>query len=112
MVTRIYERQLVRRALEVIEEYGQQNTGLPTDELNQRLRERLRPSDADLVILKDRNDDRLSQVIRNLVSHRTLERFGLATYLPSDDRSQSGSYVLTDLGHDLANNNDPQGDLF
>lgn len=34
----------------------------------------------DKEILRSRNDARITQIIRNLISHRTLERRGLATY--------------------------------
>lgn len=42
------------------------------------LRERLKPSGADLKILMDRNDDQFSQKVRNLASHDTLRKKGLA----------------------------------
>lgn len=37
-------------------------------------------SDADLEPLKNRNDTKVDQVIRNLVSNKTLEKSGLASY--------------------------------
>ena len=55
------------------------------------------PTEEDLMPLKNRTDDRLSQVLRNLISHRTLERKGLATYY-RDPITNEGFYRLTEKG--------------
>lgn len=43
-------------------------------------------TDIDLEPLKNRNDTKVDQVIRNLISNKTLQRVGLATY-NSEDRT-------------------------
>lgn len=63
------EPELVLPALEVISVGG-----VGTTEIIAALRDRLKPSGADLKILKNRNDDHFSQKVRNLVSHNTLEK--------------------------------------
>lgn len=40
----------------------------------------MRPQGDDLLILANRNDDRFSQKVRNLIAHKTFERFGYANY--------------------------------
>lgn len=95
---RIREKDLVIPALQLIAEFGDQEFGLEISVLVKKLREPLVPSPEDLEILKGRKDDRLSQVIRNLVSHRTLEKKGLAKYRKGSAYTR-GSYVLTKLGH-------------
>ena len=54
--------------------------GITTTELSKQLRERLEPSGDDLTLLAGRNDDKFSQKVRNLKSHDTLEKKGLATF--------------------------------
>lgn len=70
---------------------------MTTAELARQLRADLNATQEDLEVLQGRKDDRLSQVIRNLVSHRTLERRGLATYY-KDERTGFGFYRLTPMG--------------
>ncbi|NGO51972.1 hypothetical protein [Allomesorhizobium camelthorni] len=70
---------------------------MTTADLATRLREQIEPTEEDQEKLQGRKDDRLSQVIRNLVSHRTLERRGLATYY-KDPRTGRGRYRLTPMG--------------
>lgn len=50
-------------------------------------------SDEDLAPLKNRNDTKVEQVIRNLVSNKTLERSGLATY-----DNEKRTLQITDAG--------------
>ncbi|BAV49014.1 Uncharacterized protein MLTONO_4111 [Mesorhizobium loti] len=75
---------------------------MPTAELAKKLRQQIEPTEEDLEILQGRNDDRLSQVIRNLVSHRTLERRGLATYY-KNLLTGRGHYRLTAMGNRTLN---------
>lgn len=84
-------------AIALIARFGDVENGLEISVLAKKLREIIKPNPADLMLLKGRKDDRLSQVIRNLVSHRTLEKRGLATYRKGQALTK-GSYVLTDLG--------------
>jgi len=55
--------------------------GLSTTELIEQLRQRLQPTGHDIEIIKGRKDDYFSQKVRNLKSHNTLTKKGLATYL-------------------------------
>lgn len=50
-------------------------------------------SDEDLAPLKNRNDTKVDQVIRNLVSNKTLEKGGLATY-----NQENRTLQITDAG--------------
>jgi len=54
--------------------------GITTTELSKHLRQRLEPSGDDLTLLAGRTDDKFSQKVRNLKSHNTLEKKGLATF--------------------------------
>ena len=69
--------------------------GIGTSELSQKLRSQLRPSGDDLTILENRSDDKFSQKVRNLKSHDTLERKGLATFA-------NGKYHITENGKKFA----------
>lgn len=94
---RTTENDLINPALRLLAMVENPEVGLGTAELARRLREVLQPTAEDLKKLRGRNDDRLSQVIRNLVSHRTLERRGLATYY-KDERTGRAFYRLTAMG--------------
>jgi hypothetical protein len=94
---RTSERELIMPALVLIATHGSPERGLEVGEMRQRLRQQITPTPDDLVILSGRKDDRLSQVIRNLVSHRTLERKGLARYR-KDPVTGLAYYNLTDMG--------------
>lgn len=94
---RTLEADLVDPAIALIARFGDAENGLEISVLAKKLRELVKPHPADLAPLKGRRDDRLSQVIRNLVSHRTLEKRGLATYRKGQALTK-GSYVLTELG--------------
>ncbi|WP_099557455.1 hypothetical protein [Hartmannibacter diazotrophicus] len=100
----ISERDLIHPTITIIAEYGDPDEGLSISELAPFLRDILRPSRDDLSALRNRSDDRLSQKIRNLVSHRTLERRGFAIYRRTPD-APDGRYILTDLGWDTALSN-------
>lgn len=94
---RTSENDLINPALKILALAEEPEIGLSTAELASRLREVLQPTAEDLEKLQGRKDDRLSQVIRNLVSHRTLERRGLAIYY-KDDRTGRAFYRLTPMG--------------
>lgn len=68
----ITEKELIIPALRLIAE---QTKGLSTTELIQLLRQELKPSDKDIEILKGRNDDVFSQKVRNLISHKSIEKY-------------------------------------
>lgn len=54
--------------------------GVSISELHPFLRSVLNPVGHDLEIIESRKDDYFSQKVRNLVSHRKLDKLGLATY--------------------------------
>ena len=77
-MTRISENQLILPALFLIS--LSQEKSITTSELIPQLRELLKPKGEDLKILSGRNDDKFSQKVRNLKSHKTLERYNFAKY--------------------------------
>jgi len=94
---RTREVDLIDPAIAVIAKYGDEELGLEVPVLARKLREIIKPKEDDLLPLRGRSDDRLSQIIRNLVSHRTLVKKGLATYRKGTSLTR-GSYTLTELG--------------
>lgn len=69
--------------------------GLTTTEIKDMLMKQLDLSEDDLRILASRNDSHFSQQVRNLVSHNTLTKKGLATY---EATKPSGRFWITDDG--------------
>src|SRR5262245_2938455 len=69
--------------------------GITTTALSKQLRERLEPSGDDLTQLAGRNDDKFSQKVRNLKSHDTLEKKGLATF-------KNEKFFITSKGRNFA----------
>jgi predicted HNH restriction endonuclease len=69
--------------------------GVSTSELIEHLQNILKPEGKDAEILEGRNDTHFSQKVRNLVSHRTLEIKGLATY---ERVENNGVHKITDKG--------------
>ena len=86
------ESDLIIPALEVIAEHPD---GIDTSELLSLLRRQLKPTGDDLEILAGRNDDKFSQKVRNLKSHDTLEKKGLAIFV-------DGRFHITPAGQVLA----------
>ena len=86
------ESDLVVPAVAIIAQYPD---GIDTTDLLRRLHVELKPSDDDLTILANRNDDKFSQKVRNLKSHETLEKKGLATFA-------DGKYHITADGAKFA----------
>ncbi len=70
-------------------------SGLTTSQLIKLLSYELEISGKDAQIITNRNDTYFSQKVRNLVSHRTLENKGLATYVRI---GQDGLHKITDKG--------------
>jgi hypothetical protein len=58
--------------------------GMSTTDLIEKLTALFKPDGHDDEILANRNDTHFSQKVRNLVSHRTMERKDLWTYSESD----------------------------
>jgi hypothetical protein len=76
------------------------NGVITTSELILKLRDIMKPAGEDLQILTGRNDDKFSQKVRNLIAHRTFERFGYARY-------SAGHVAITNDGElHLQNNYD------
>ena len=73
---------------------------ITTSELIIKLREILNPQGEDLKILDNRKDDKFSQKVRNLTSHRTLEKFEYAIY-----QSELRSYKITQHGREYLQRN-------
>lgn len=94
---RIREPDLIEPVLKLISEHGDEYGGLDVTKIDELLRQQLILSDEDKQILKGRKDDRFSQVVRNLVSHRTLERHGVAEYRKTG-MYRRGAYYLTPKG--------------
>lgn len=94
---RIRERDLIEPVLRLILTHSDVSGGLEVTRIQNLLRERMTLSVEDRKILKGRKDDRFSQVVRNLVSHRTLEKGGLAEYRNTGEHKR-GAYYLTPKG--------------
>lgn len=88
------EPELVLPALQILADAD----GLPTSRLKRLLRERLRPTGRNLEKLTNRRDDHFSQLCRNLKSHNTLERKGLAEF-------RGGRFYITDQGRQYVRDN-------
>ncbi len=77
MAKRITETELILPSLYLM---SLGNGIIKTTELIHKLRDMMKPVGEDLQILAGRNDDKFSQKVRNLIAHRTFERFGYANY--------------------------------
>lgn len=82
------ENDLIFPALKLLKEA---KTGLTTTQLIEQLRDLLKPTGHDIEIIKGRKDDYFSQKVRNLKSHNTLTKKGLAVY-------SGGVWAITDKG--------------
>ena len=89
---RVPEAELVVPALQLLCEAP--NGELSTTLLIQRLLEYFTPEGDDAEILKNRNDTKFTQKVRNLKSHKTLEKAGLAE--PIED-----GFRITAAGREL-----------
>jgi len=99
-MSRIEEQDLVLPALYVI--YNQQ--GISTSELILGLRMIFNPIGEDAEILSGRSDDKFSQIVRNLVSHHTLdERFGFTKL--SRSKSTNANHSITKTGKNFLMSN-------
>lgn len=94
----ITEGDLIVPALRLLAESG--NGFMPTSDLIDALEAHFEPDGEDAEILRDRNDTKFSQKVRNLVSHRDnrtgLEARGLARY-----DSENKGWHITDAGRAL-----------
>jgi hypothetical protein len=94
-MTRLSERDLILPALLVLNEA---HADISSTRLIQRLRDVLKPTGEDLEILAGRQDDKFSQKVRNLGSHKTLQVPGYATY---ERRGRQGYWRITEFGQHL-----------
>lgn len=92
-MTRITEPDLILPALYVIHK----QPGITTGELIKELRAIFNPTGEDAEILHGRNDDKFSQIVRNLVSHHTLDNKLGYTLLGGIGTSNS-THTITDVG--------------
>lgn len=106
----ITEKELIIPALRLIAE---QTKGLSTTELIQLLRQELKPSDKDIEILKGRNDDVFSQKVRNLISHKSIEKYVEITDGKMNINDNGLSYLssqidknIDEYSADIENNDD------
>lgn len=86
---RISERELILPSLYLLEK--EEGKKISTAELIAKLRGLLNPRGEDLSGLEGRADDKFSQKVRNLRSHKTLEKEGYTTY-------SAGEFEITELG--------------
>lgn len=85
----ITEAELILPSLFLLNEA--EHRSMTTTQLNEALRELLKPTGEDLAILKNRKDDKFSQKVRNLVSHNTLQRLGYAAF-------ENSLFTITEAG--------------
>ena len=88
------ESELIPVALKIILD---KPNGIATKDLIIKLRNLMNPSGEDLEMLSNRNDDKFSQKVRNIKSHRTLENKGYAKF--DDDK-----FFITEKGIEFLNN--------
>ena len=69
---------------------------ISTTDLIVALTKIMKPTGEDLEILKDRNDTKFSQKVRNLKSHDTM--IGFAKYTPPPSKTESGTFTITAAG--------------
>ena len=82
------ESELIPAALKIILD---KPNGIATKDLIIELRNLMNPSGEDLEMLSNRNDDKFSQKVRNIKSHKTLENKGYAKFY--DDK-----FFITEKG--------------
>ena len=92
-MTNFSETEIIPFALSIIKDHP---GGIDTKNLILNLRNLMKPKDEDLEILINRNDDKFSQKVRNLKSHKTLEKKGYA-YFYND------KFHITDHGIEYLN---------
>ncbi|HMR99624.1 MAG TPA: hypothetical protein PKE62_10230 [Anaerolineales bacterium] len=97
---RISETDLILPALYAI----YQKPGITTGELIVELRTIFNPTGEDAEILQGRNDDKFSQIVRNLVSHHTLDQRLKYTVL-GDTGTTNTTHKLTKDGRDYLRKN-------
>lgn len=102
MKGRISEAQLFKPALQIIAGY---ENGITTSQLIRQLGIVMKPVGEDLHILKDRNDVKFTQKVRNLISHRygknSIIKKGYVQYI---EAHPSGILKITNKGKGFLGN--------
>ncbi len=99
-MTNYSESDLIPKALEIIRE---SSDGIDMSSLIRKLREKINPSGSDTEILQNRSDDKFSQKVRNLKSHKTLEKKKLADFSKGKFYiNQGGLDYLWDLNNNIS----------
>ena len=99
-MNKIYsEKDLILPALKIIYETSQNgNDGITITELVERLRKILKPVGEDLSMLQGRKDDKFSQKVRNLISHKTISK-----YINKEEKNKNTKITITEEGFDYLN---------
>lgn len=88
------ENDLTLPALKIIYETSKDGgEGITTSSLIEKLREILNPAEEDLAVLKDRKDDKFSQKVRNLISHKKIDK-----YICKRNEDKNTKLVITEEG--------------
>ena len=87
-MTSYTEHELIVPSLKII---SKNKDGIDTKKLIDELRKLLKPNGEDILVLSNRADDKFSQKVRNLKSHRSLEKKGLAKF-------NNNRYLITEDG--------------
>ena len=95
-MTSYTEHELIVPSLKII---SKNKDGIDTKKLIDELRKLLKPNGEDILVLSNRADDKFSQKVRNLKSHRSLEKKGLATF-------NNNRYLITEDGEIYLNQRD------
>jgi 5-methylcytosine-specific restriction endonuclease McrA len=95
---RVSETELILPALYFINE----ESGITTSRLKSLLVDLLRPTGKDAEIARNRSDTYFEQKVRNLVSHRTLQRLGYAEY---ERLGNDGIHSITETGRSFLQTN-------
>jgi len=95
-VSRITEEQLILPSLYLME--NAENKTISISELKNNLIAIFKPSGEDAEFAKGRKDSFFTQIVRNLKSHDTLQKLGLASYHPRKVGERSGSFKITNHG--------------
>ncbi len=88
IMTNYSESEIIPFALKIIKE---NSSGIDTQNLIKSLRKNMNPVGEDTIILANRSDDKFSQKVRNLRSHKTLEKKKLVKVIDN-------KFVITDEG--------------
>ena len=115
MTERIVEKELVFPALLVLAQakIHLQNPKVSTSDLKKAIFSTIEDdlSDEDNAPLKNRNDSKVHQVIRNLISNKPLEKEGLAVYDPEEKTLEITQKGLSFIGLRLAAMIDPYEEI-